>query len=150
MNFLLTWIMLLFHMLIYLHFMQNPRRLYKELGNLFYAIAAADKLIRPEERKTLHDEIMYAWKHFEDSQDRFGTDRAYLIEFEFESLEDESVSAATAYGLFEQYFQENSQEISQACRIKIFNSARHIAESVRKINQEELYYLTRLKAMLQI
>ncbi len=130
--------------------MQNPRQLYKELGNLFYAIAAADKIIRPEEKKTLHDEILYAWKHHENSMDRFGSDRAYLIEFEFETLEDDSVTAENAYNLFECYFMDHENEIDSASRVKIFNSARHIAESVRKINHEELNYLVRLKTLMKL
>jgi len=130
--------------------MQNPRELYRELGNLFYAIAAADKKIRPEERKTLHDEILFAWKHHENSTDRFGSDRAFLIEFEFETLEDDSVTAETAYQLFESYFQGHENEFDLASRVKIFNSARHIAECVRKINHDELNYLIRLKALLKL
>ncbi|MBI5371662.1 MAG: hypothetical protein HZA79_06520 [Sphingobacteriales bacterium] len=130
--------------------MQNPGRLYKELGNLFYAIAAADKKIRPEERKTLHDEILFAWKHHENSTDRFGSDRAFLIEFEFETLEEEAATAENAYELFERYFKENEKEFDNSSRIKIFNSARHIAESVRRINHEELNYLVRLKELLKI
>ncbi|MBI3138581.1 MAG: hypothetical protein HYZ15_08360 [Sphingobacteriales bacterium] len=130
--------------------MQNPRRLYKELGNLFYAIAAADKRIRPEERKTLHDEILFAWKHHENSTDRFGSDRAFLIEFEFETMEEEAATSENAYNLFERYFKENEKEFDQSSRVKIFNSARHIAESVRKINHEELIYLVRLKELLKI
>lgn len=130
--------------------MQNPRQLYKELGNLFYAIAAADKKIRPEEKKTLHEEILYAWKNHENSTDRFGSDRAYLIEFEFETLEDDFVTAENAYNLFESYFIDHEREIDSASRVKIFNSARHIAESVRKINHEELGYLIRLKTLMKL
>lgn len=130
--------------------MQNPRQLYKELGNLFYAIAAADKVIRPEEKRTLHDEILFAWKHHDNSTDRFGSDRAFLIEFEFETLEDESVSAEKAFDLFESYFKGHEAEIDKASRIKIFNSARHIAESVRKINHDELQYLVRLKTLMKL
>lgn len=130
--------------------MQHPRQLYKELGNLFYAIAAADKKIRPEEKQTVHDEVMYSWKHYENSLDRFGSDRAFLIEFEFETLEDESVSAETAFSLFESFFRMHEKEFDSASRIRIFNSARHIAESVRKINHDELQYLVRLKSLMQL
>ena len=130
--------------------MQNPRQLYKELGNLFYAIAAADKNIRPEEKRTMHDEILYSWKHYDNSLDRFGSDRAFLIEFEFETLEDESVSAETAFRLFESFFKSHEKEIDSSSRIRIFNSARHIAESVRKINHEELHYLVRLKTLMHL
>lgn len=130
--------------------MLNTKRLYKELGNLFYSIAAADKRIRPEEREVLHNEIQYAWKHHDHSTDRFGTDRAFLIEFEFETMEDEFESAENAFVSFENFFTENEKEIDQASRVKIFNSARHIAESVRKINADELVYLVRLKKILKL
>ncbi|MBK9380165.1 MAG: hypothetical protein IPN39_02390 [Chitinophagaceae bacterium] len=130
--------------------MLNSRRFYKELGNLFYAIAAADKKIRPEERNILHEEILYAWKHHDHSMDRFGSDRAFLIEFEFETMEDEFETAENAFLSFVRFFKENENEIDIANRIKIFNSARHIAESVRKINADELGYLLRLKEMMKL
>lgn len=130
--------------------MNNPRRFYKELGNLFYAIAAADKKISAREKKTLDDEVQFAWKHFDHTTDRFGSDRAFLIEFEFETMEDNDESAETAFQSFETFFREYEKEINHHTRTRIFNSARHIAEGVRKINQEELVYLVRLKKLLKI
>jgi hypothetical protein len=118
--------------------MLNSRRFYKELGNLFYAIAAADKNISPKEKKTLDDEV------------QFGSDRAFLIEFEFETMEDNGETAETAFQAFESFFQEKKEEIDGHTRTRIFNSARHIAESVRKINHEELGYLVRLKKLLEL
>jgi len=130
--------------------MSNPRRFYKELGNLFYAIAAADKKISDKEKKALDDEVRFAWKHYDNTTDRFGTDRAFLIEFEFETMEENSESAENAYQSFESYFKEYEAEIDSPTRSRIFNSARHIAEGLRKINQEELDYLIRLKKLLHI
>lgn len=130
--------------------MLNSRRFYKELGNLFYAIAAADKHISPKEKKVLDEEVQFAWKHFDSTTDRFGSDRAFLIEFEFETLEDNAESAESAFNLFENFFNEKKDEIDDSTRNRIFNSARHIAESVRKINHEELVYLVRLKKLMEI
>ncbi len=130
--------------------MTNTNRLYKQLGNLFYAIAAADRKIRPEERKSLTDEIQYSWKHYDESTDRFGSDRAFVIQFEFDTMEDNYESAEVAYQSFENYFTEYEREIDTDTRKRIFNSARHIAESVRKINHPELDYLVRLKKLLNI
>ncbi len=133
--------------------MKDPRRLYKELGNLFYAIAAADKHIRHEEKKALDDEIQFAWKHYDDSdngKDRFGTDRAYLIQFEFETMEDEVKPAAEAYKDFETFFKEFQEDFDNSSRKRIFNSAKHIAESARRINKPELAYLEKLKKLLNI
>lgn len=130
--------------------MTNSRRFYKELGNLFYAIAAADKKISEKERKALDEEVQFAWKHYDHTTDRFGSDRAYLIEFEFETMEDNDISAEIAFRSFQDFFQEEEAKIDLPTRHRIFNSARHIAEGVRKINQSELLYLMRLKKLMKI
>ncbi len=132
------------------HCMINSRRFYKELGNLFYAIAAADKNISTKEKKVLDDEVQFAWKHYDKTTDRFGTDRAFLIEFEFETMEDIDEPAASAYQSFEIFFKEYETAIDNPTRTRIFSSARHIAEGVRKINQDELVYLVRLKKLLKV
>ncbi len=130
--------------------MLDSRRFYKELGNLFYAIAAADNNITQKEKKKLDDEVQFAWKHYDHTTDRFGSDRAFLIEFEFETMEDASETAENAYRSFETFFREREKEIDELTRKRIFNSARHIAESIRGINQEELRYLMKLKDLLKI
>lgn len=130
--------------------MKDSRKFYKALGDLFYAIAAADKKIRTEEREKVDSEIQYAWKHFDNSTDRFGSDRAFLAEFEFEALEESMIPADEAYAAFSDYFKEHSSYIDQNTRQRIFSSARHIAEAIRKINVEELEYLVKLKALLDI
>lgn len=130
--------------------MQNSRRFYKELGNLFYAIAAADKHISEKEKKALDEEVQFAWKHYDHTTDRFGSDRAFLIEFEFETMEDNDEPAESAFQSFVNYFKEYEENIDHHTRTRIFNSARHIAEVVRKINQEELVYLVKLKEVLKI
>lgn len=130
--------------------MLRSRQFYKELGNLFYAIAYADKHISQQERKSLDDEVQYSWKNEDTSTDRFGTGRAYLIEFEFETMEEEFETSAHAYASYEEYFRDHESEIDEHTRRRIFNSARHIAESMRKINREELRYLVKLKELMGI
>lgn len=130
--------------------MLKSRQFYKELGNLFYAIAYADKNISKQERKSLDDEVQYSWKHYDNTTDRFGSDRAFLIEFEFEAMEEEFETSEHAYLSFEEYFQGHAAEIDKHTRQRIFSSARHIAESMRKINREELRYLVRLKDLMNL
>ncbi|HMU46226.1 MAG TPA: hypothetical protein PKC72_07660 [Chitinophagaceae bacterium] len=130
--------------------MINSRQFYKELGNLFYAVAAADNKIRPEEKKTLNDEIQFAWKHYDDTTDRFGSDRAFLIQFEFDTMEDQIESPHNAFDSFVDFFKENQDKIDPSTRRRIFNSARHIAESTRKINKHELEYLVKLKELMKV
>lgn len=73
-----------------------------------------------------------------------------LAEFEFEALEDSMTPADEAYNAFKDYFEEHQNDIDQNTRRRIFNSARHIAEVIRKINTEELEYLVKLKALLNV
>ena len=96
--------------------MVNSRRFFKELGNLFYAIAAADKNISEKEKKALDDEVQFAWKHYDHTTDRFGTDRAFLIEFEFETMEDNDETAEVAYQAFETFFKENKDKYMSVMR----------------------------------
>ncbi|MBN8859977.1 MAG: hypothetical protein J0H29_16390 [Sphingobacteriales bacterium] len=130
--------------------MKDSRKFYKALGDLFYAVAAADHIVRAEEREQLDNEIQFAWKHYDNSTDRFGSDRAFLTEFEFEAMEDNMTPAEEAYEAFEAYFSDHQQEIDTHTRIRIFNSARHIAEAIRKLNKEETKYLVRLKHLLSV
>ena len=130
--------------------MKDSRKFYKALGDLFYAIAAADNNIRAEEKEKLDHEIQFAWKHFDNSTDRFGSDRAFLTEFEFEALEDSMVPAQEAFDAFASYFREYQQDIDTHTRQRIFNSAKHIAETIRKINISEEVYLVKLKTVLGI
>ncbi|MFT4015378.1 MAG: hypothetical protein QM668_00330 [Agriterribacter sp.] len=130
--------------------MKDSRKFYKALGDLFYAIAAADDTVRAEEKAQLDKEIQFAWKHYDNSTDRFGSDRAFLTEFEFEAMEDSMISAEEAYNAFEAYFNDHQQEIDTYTRVRIFNSARHIAEATRKLNKEETKYLIRLKNLLRV
>ena len=130
--------------------MIETRRFYKELGNLFYAIASSDKTIDTKEKKKLDEEVQFAWRNYDNSTDRFGTDRAFLIEFEFETAEDEMISSKEAFQSFEDYFLESQDNINEQTRKRIFNSAKHIAESMHKINAAEHKYLNRLKKLMKI
>jgi hypothetical protein len=130
--------------------MLKYNKFYKELGNLFYAIAFADGKIRPEEKNKLNDEIQYSWKHFDHTTDRFGSDRAFVIQYEFDTMEDAFETPGHAYESFELFFKDNEKNIDTHTRQRIFNSARHIAESSRKINAEELNYLVRLKKLMGV
>jgi hypothetical protein len=128
--------------------MINYNTFYKELGNLFYAIASSDGKISTEEKDRLNKEIQFNWKHFDTSTDRFGSDRAFVIQYEFDTMEDSIGSPANAFDSFTAYFKENESEFDKHTRERIFYSARRIAESTRKINADELDYILKLKTLL--
>lgn len=125
--------------------MKDFKAFYKELGNLFYAIANADDNIQPEEKKRMEDQIRFNWKHLEPSMDEYGTDASYIILFEFDTAQESGMPAEKALASFEEFFRDNESSIDTGLRKRIFNSCKQIAETFRKINNKELEMLTRIR-----
>lgn len=125
--------------------MKDYKVFYKELGNLFYAIANADNKIQPEEKKQMEDQIRFNWKHLEPSMDEYGTDASYIILFEFDTAQEQELPAEKALASFEEFFREHESFIDTGLRKRIFNSCKQIAETFRKINTKELEMLTRIR-----
>lgn len=91
----------------------NYQNLYENLGRLFYAIAAADQNVRPEEIEKLKTLVGKEWLPLENSTDNFGTDAAHYISIAFEYCLSESVSPADAYSLFSTYYEEHETAITK-------------------------------------
>ena len=62
--------------------------LYKEIGNLFYAIAAIDGKINKNEKKMMTSLVVHSWRPLEKSTDEFGTDAANIILYQFDVNEE--------------------------------------------------------------
>jgi hypothetical protein len=52
---------------------------YQKTGELFYAIAAADKVVRKSEYQSLKKMVQSDWKDLDDLQDEYGVDAAYQL-----------------------------------------------------------------------
>jgi len=124
--------------------------LYKQLGNLFYAVAKADEQISSAEKNAMVELVRYLWKHLEDSTDSYGTDAANIILFQFDVNEENSTAPEKAFRQFERFFAANAGSINHYLREKIMNSARRIASSTRFTNHDEMEMLLRLKSLLGI
>lgn len=124
--------------------------LYKQLGNLFYAVASADGKIMSAEKEVIVELVKYFWKHLEDSTDVYGTDAANVILFQFDVNEENSTGSKEAFQQFEAFFAANSVGINHYLREKIMNSARRIASSSRFTNQDEMKLLIQLKSLLDV
>lgn len=126
------------------------KKFYVELGKLFYAIAAADGKIRPQEVQELKKIIRDDLVPMEDGHDRFGTDHAFLAEFEFEVLADKGIRPEAAYKSFLAYIKENNKHIDAQMRAKAVSIAEKIATSYRGINEPEKKLLEDLRKHLQV
>ena len=128
--------------------MLNYEDLYKEVGNLFYAIAAVDGKMSKSEKKMITSLVIYNWRPVENSTDAFGSDAANIILFQIDVNEGMEADAEERYNSFVYFFEENYQAIALVFREKILSSARDIAESTRMINNAELTILMKLRYLV--
>lgn len=76
-----------------LHSEKTGNELYQNLGKLFYAVAIADKSIRPIEVEKMKEDVRKYWLTVDGVEDEFGTDAAYQIEIVFDWLQQEERKA---------------------------------------------------------
>ena len=80
---------------------------YQHLGKLFYAIAAADKVVRKAEYESLRNVVKNQWLDLEDSEDEFGADAAYQIEIVFDWLDFKELDPQDCFNEFESYYTDH-------------------------------------------
>ena len=126
-----------------------PVEFYQSLGKLFYAISAADKVVRPAEINSLKEFVAKEWVPLKDEVDQFGSDTAFQIETVFEWLDEEITTASAAYNDFKNYYQEHKTLFSPQLKTKIRKTADAIASSFCGKNKSELTMLANLHLLFQ-
>ncbi|WP_103864170.1 hypothetical protein [Aquimarina sp. I32.4] len=122
---------------------------YQNLGKLFYAIAAADKVVRVSEYDSLQKIVNSEWIKIENSYDEFGLDTSFQIEIVFDWLDHKQLSAEESFAQFETYFEENKSYFTPRIQQLIWNTANSIAGAFSGKNKSELMMLGRLKLLLE-
>ncbi|WP_026452432.1 hypothetical protein [Aequorivita capsosiphonis] len=125
-----------------------PLLFYQKMGELFYAIAAADKVVRKVEYDVLKKMVLEKWKDLDDSKDPFQTDAAHQIEIVFDWFDYEQLEANNCFDSFEDYKKENSKLFTQERKQLIWETADAIASSFAGKNKSELIMLAKLKILL--
>ncbi|WP_055444505.1 hypothetical protein [Lacinutrix himadriensis] len=123
---------------------------YQNLGNLFYAIAAADNSVAPLEVETLKEIIKSKWLKVDDLKDAFGSDAAYQMEFVFDILHRENnLDVEKCYADFINYKKAQNYLFSPSINQLILETANAIASSFAGKNKSELILLARLDMELK-
>ena len=122
---------------------------YQKMGELFYAIAAADKVVRKEEYNTLKTMVLEKWKNLDDYEDPFHTDAAHQIEVVFDWFDYEQLDANDCFDSFEDYKKENPKHFTQERKELIWETADAIASSFAGKNKSEIIMLAKLKILLK-
>mgnify|MGYP003382458646 FL=1 len=111
---------------------------YKELGRLLYAIAAADGRVADKEVKELKRIVAEQLVPQEVSTDHFGTDQAYITEFEFDVLADRSASVEGAFDSFILYMSRHKKDLTDERKYLIYRCADAVAHAFHGVGKAEL------------
>lgn len=122
---------------------------YQKMGELFYAIAAADKVVRKEEYNTLKNIVAEEWKNLDDYQDPFHTDAAHQIEIVFDWFDYEQLDAKDCFESFADYYADNPQLFTEERKSLIWKTANAIANSFSGKNKSEVIMLAKLKMLFE-
>lgn len=128
--------------------MQGIQKLYQNLGKLFYAVAASDKVVREEEKNTLKNIVKKDWVGVDDFKDEYGSDAAYLIEIIFDWLDENEPPAFSAFNDFRDFKKGHEEFFTPEIKRLILKTADQIASSFSGKNKSELIMLSQLKAIL--
>ena len=128
--------------------MKNYREYYKQLGNLLYSMAAIDGSVAPKEldklRKLVREKLVPAEIHL----DEFGTDMAYVVEFQFDLQNEQDLGSQVAWEEVEEYLKHNASLLPEADKQHMLAAAESVAAAFHGINKEEHQLLVRLKKSL--
>ena len=122
---------------------------YQKMGELFYAIAAADKVVRKVEYDTLKSIVAEQWKNLDDYEDPFHVDAAYQIEVVFDWFDYEQLDASDCFESFADYKKEHPKLFTKERKDLIWKTANAIASSFVGKNKSEVIMLAKLKMVLE-
>ena len=120
-------------------------KFYQNLGKLFYAIAAADKLVHKIEFDKLKEIVKKQWLSVDLLEDDYHTDAAYQIEIVFDWMNNEqNLNTKACYEAFINYKKEQPHLFTVPIKKLILKTAGAIAASFSGVNKSELIMLAQL------
>ena len=122
---------------------------YRQLGSLFYAVAASDKVVHPLEIKTLKELIIREWNTNEVYREHFGADVIFQMETVFHWLEKNESNPQESFKKFREYYLANKSLFTTDRKKLILETASKIARSFSSINKSELIILSKLDQLLK-
>lgn len=125
------------------------QKFYQNLGRLFYAIAAADSVVRKEEIAAVKEIIKTEWLKRDGILDDFGSDAAFQIEIIFDWMDANKPDAQSAFDSFSDFYNLHSELFSEEVKKMILQAARGIASSFKGKNKSELVMLAKLQTLLK-
>ena len=120
---------------------------YQKTGELFYAIAAADKVVRKKEYQSLKKMVKDEWKGLDDVKDEFGVDAAYQMEIVFDWLDYQSLDSSDCFDDFKDFYKNHPSQFTPDRKKKIIKTAHAIAGAFAGKNKNELALLGKIQLL---
>jgi len=124
-------------------------RFYQLLGKIFYAAAAADKMLNKEELEALRNSVKKEWLALDHTFDEFGTDSAYQIQIVFDWLSDKQADPGKAIHSLRVFKEKYPEIFTERVKQMILETACAISTSFATENKSELLFLGRLERVLE-
>jgi hypothetical protein len=121
---------------------------YSELGKLLYAVANADGNISVQESAEISNQIRERLLHREMNTDRFGSNKAWVTQFAFDTAADKNLNPGDVLHAFMDYAREQADRLTDQEIDTCLNMCDHIAEAYRHRNKKENELITKLRAFL--
>ena len=122
---------------------------YQEIGQLFYAVAAADKLVHEKEYQALRDFVSSEWTNKNEFKDEFGANVVYQMEIVFDWFDYEGLDANDCFDSFSDYYKEHPSLFTPEKKGLIWKTANAIADAFAGKNKSELIILSRLQLLFK-
>jgi len=122
---------------------------YQEIGQLFYAVAAADKLVHEKEYQALREIVSSEWTTKNEFKDEFGANVVYQMEIVFDWFDYEGLDADDCFDSFSYYYKEHLSLFTPEKKRLIWKTANAIADAFAGKNKSELIILSRLQLLFK-
>ena len=126
------------------------KEFYRHLGKVFYAIAAADKMIREEEVETLRDLVNKEWLFLEGEKSKEEVDAMREIKQVFYDLAHEKRNAYECMAEFKAFKSSHEDLFDHDTKELIWKTAYYISTAVSSLNKSELILMTELATVLKL
>ncbi len=128
---------------------KNQVVFYQKMGELFYAVAASDRVVRKKEYEALKQLVQTEWSSIDDYKDEFQTDAVYQMEIVFEWFDYEGMNGEDGFDNLSDYFKENKELVTYKRKQLIWKTVNAIANAFAGKNKSEVIMLTQLLMLLQ-
>ncbi len=128
---------------------EEGSKFYQSLGYLFYAVAAADKTVKPKEVETLIQIIKTDWLPVANTESSITKETVLQIQVAFDRLTKEAADSKGAMAVFRSFKEKHENIFTQEVKTRIWKTVNSIAEAVAGKNKSELVLLSQLSILLK-